>query len=142
MIEEQQAQQFDLQGRLLERIKANKAEGKDTSRLEAALSDLGDTTQQFGQDAEQVLNPNELTDKQVLGDALQLGTTVATISGLSGAGKATTLAGKTVPGLTKSAPGIAQNLATKVVGKVLVYYQVQHVDLLQAQDKDLFLVRF
>jgi len=94
MIEEQQATQFDLQGRLIERIKSNKAEGKDTSRLEGALQDLTEDTLQFGEDAEQVLNPNELTNKQVVGDALQLGTSFASgkVAGAV-AGKATQAVG-------------------------------------------------
>lgn len=115
-VEETQNQQIALQGQLLQRIKEKKARGEDTSRLEGALEDLGVDIKAFGDNAEEILNPNQLTNKQVIGDALQLGTTVGTIGGLSGTGvKATGTLGK-IPGLTKQAPGIAQQLASKVTG--------------------------
>jgi len=83
-LEETQKMQFDLQGRLLQRIKENKAAGQDTSRLEKALDLLGEDIYATGQGAERQLNPNELTEKQVIGDALQLGTTAASGSLLGG----------------------------------------------------------
>lgn len=115
-IEQTQSQQMDIQGQLLARIKENKAQGQDTSRLENALAVLNNDMYNTGEGAEKLLNQNELTDKQVVGDALQLGTTLGTIGGLSGAGTSRTLLGKNVPGLTTQAPGIAQTLAGKLTG--------------------------
>ncbi|MCF7843851.1 hypothetical protein K9M47_03060 [Candidatus Gracilibacteria bacterium] len=91
-IEETQASQIKIQSDLLERTKQNKAQGIDTSRLENALAMITEDIGATGEGAEGLLNPNELTTKQVLGDALQLGT-------LAGAGTifkgASALAGKT-----------------------------------------------
>lgn len=89
LLDESQKTQIDTQGKLMESIKKAKVEGRDTSRLEKALEILNEDIEAFGASAERVLNPNELTPKQVIGDALQLGTTVL------GAGK--------IPGVAKSA---------------------------------------
>lgn len=75
-VEETQNQQIDIQGQLLQRIKEKKAMGEDTSRLEGALKDLGIDIKALGEGASEILNPNQLTSKQVIGDALQLGSTV------------------------------------------------------------------
>lgn len=75
-LEETQASQIKIQTDLLNKIKENKAQGLDTSRLENALAMITEDIQATGQGAEAQLNPNELTTKQVLGDALQLGTTI------------------------------------------------------------------
>jgi len=75
-IEDTQKQQFDIQNNLINHIKEAKALGKDTSRLEGALKLLNDEINKTGQGAEGILNPNNLTNKEVIGDALQLGTTV------------------------------------------------------------------
>lgn len=116
MIEETQRQQIDLQGQLLQKIREKKALGEDTSRLEGALEDLGIDITKTAAGAEKLLNPNELTEKQVIGDTLQLATTLGTIGGLSGTGaKATGTLGK-VPGLTKQGTGIATELAGKITG--------------------------
>ena len=89
-IEKQQAgiqgQQFDIQGQLLARIKEKKTTGEDTTRLEQALGLLGQEIDKTGQETGELLNQNNLTSKQVLGDALQLGGTVA---GLGTIGKVT-----------------------------------------------------
>ncbi len=114
--EEVQNNQMDIQGQLLAKIKEKKGLGEDTSKLEGALALISKDIEQVGAGTEKLLNQNELTGKQVLGDALQLGTTLGTIGGLSGAGASRTLAGKTIPGLTKQAPGIAQTLAGKITG--------------------------
>lgn len=76
-LEETQKMQFDLQGQLLQKIKENKAAGQDTSRLEKALGYITEDINTTAQGAEKLLNPNELTGKQVVGDALQLATTAA-----------------------------------------------------------------
>lgn len=83
-VEETQNQQIELQTKLLQRIKEKKARGEDTSRLEGALEDLGVDIKAFGDNAEEILNPNKLTNKQVIGDALQLGSTVVGAGTLPG----------------------------------------------------------
>lgn len=80
-----QGQQSDIQGQLLARIKEKKATGEDTSRLEQALGLLGQEIDRTGQETGELLNQNNLTSKQVLGDALQLGGVV----GLGTIGKVT-----------------------------------------------------
>jgi len=74
-IDETQKQQQTIQASLLEQLKARKAIGGDTSKIEQALQMINEDIQSTGQGAEQLLNPNQLTTKQVLGDALQLATT-------------------------------------------------------------------
>lgn len=83
-VEETQNQQIELQGKLLQRIKEKKARGEDTSRLEGALEDLGVDIKAFGEGAEEILNPNQLTNKQVIGDVLQLGSTIVGAGTLPG----------------------------------------------------------
>jgi len=89
--EQTQQQQFDIQGQLLAKIKENKTLGKDTSRLEQALGLLAQDITKTGQDTEELLNQEGLTTKQVLGDALQLGTTIA---GVGSFGKGFVAGGK------------------------------------------------
>ena len=74
-LEETQKQQFDLQGQLIQKIKEGKAQGQDVSRFEKALGFLTEDIASTGAGAERLLNPNELTPKEVVGDALQLATT-------------------------------------------------------------------
>lgn len=81
-IDETQKSQFDIQGKLIEKIKEKKAIGEDTSRLENALDIITEDIQKTGSGAEKLLNQNELTPRKVVGDALQLGTTVATVGSL------------------------------------------------------------
>lgn len=86
-IEETQNQQIEIQGKLLNQIKENKAIGKDTSRLENALKLITEDATQTGEGAEKLLNQNDLTAKQVVGDTLQLGTTVLGAGQLPGVAK-------------------------------------------------------
>ena len=72
-----QEQSIGIQGQLLQQIKADKALGKDTSKLENALAQLNEHIAQSGQEVTQAGNVNNLTNKEVLGSALQLATTVA-----------------------------------------------------------------
>lgn len=74
-LKETQKMQFDLQGQLLQKIKEGKAQGQDVSRFEKALGFLTEDIASTGAGAERLLNPNELTPKEVVGDALQLATT-------------------------------------------------------------------
>lgn len=106
--QETQQQQFDIQGQLLARIKEKKALGEDTSRLEQAAGLLGQDISETGQNTGELLNQKGLTTKQVLGDALQLGTTVAGVGSYSKAG----LLGdaKLTTGLQKAAPEVVQGL--------------------------------
>ena len=94
IIEQAQKEQFGIQEQLLKRIKEKKARGEDTSRLEGALSDINDEIMKTGEGASDILNPNKLTNKQVIGDALQLITTAGG-SNVAGAvaGKATSATG-------------------------------------------------
>jgi hypothetical protein len=112
-IEETQKTQFDIQGNLINRIKEKKALGEDTSRLENALNLLNEDIQQTGQGAEKLLNQKELTTKQVVGDALQLGTTILGAGTLPGGPttKFTGALGK-VPGLTKAAPSVVKGVTS------------------------------
>lgn len=73
------------QKRLFDAIKKNKEAGKDTTRLEAALRALTGGIATQGNEAESVYNPGGITGKEVIGDAIQLATTVAA-SGSFGAG--------------------------------------------------------
>lgn len=86
-IEDTQAQQIDIQSKLLNQIRENKTLGKDTSRLENALKLITEDVSQTGETAGQLLNQNNLTAKQVIGDALQLGTTVLGAGQLPGVAK-------------------------------------------------------
>lgn len=107
-IEQTQSQQMDIQGQLLAKIKENKAMGKDTSRLEQALGLIGQDISKTGQDTEELLNQKGLTTSQVLGDALQLGTTIAGVGSYSKAGIVGNKAMTT--GLQKAAPEVVQGL--------------------------------
>lgn len=134
LIDETQKQQFDLQGKLVEQIKTAKEQGRDTTRLENALNLLNEDVQEFGAGAEKLLNPNELTNKEVIGDALQLATTAggAKVAGAV-AGKATQaatagqgfiqgakagLAGGAVTGaLTGTSQGLQENKDAEGIAK-------------------------
>lgn len=98
-IDETQAMQDDVQNRLIERIKDKDARGEDTTALKTALKELGGEIVATGQSAAELLNPNDLTPSQVVGDALQLATTAG------GSKVAGTVAGK-----AKAATGVVQGL--------------------------------
>jgi len=85
-IEETQKMQTDIQTNLLTKIKEQKALGADTSRLENALALITEDLLATGEGAEKLLNQNELTGKQVIGSALQLGTTLAGTGSFAGVG--------------------------------------------------------
>lgn len=84
----------DIQTQLIKRIREKKATGEDTSHLQKTLEDLGGNIQSIGDETGDVLNPEHLTGKQVIGDALQLATTAggAKVAGAV-AGKATQATG-------------------------------------------------
>lgn len=134
IIDETQKQQFDLQGKLIDQIKTAKEQGRDTSRLENALKLLTEDVQEFGSGAEKLLNPNELTNKEVIGDALQLATTAggakvagtvagqatkatSIAQGLVQGAKAGALGGSSVGALSGTAQGLQENGTTKDILK-------------------------
>lgn len=71
--------QGEQQQKLIEAIRKGKASGKDTSKLEGMLKELTNQISQTGNTAEQYYNPNQITEKQIAGDALQLATTIGSI---------------------------------------------------------------
>lgn len=105
-LDETQSSEEQQQKSLLEAIRKNKESGKDTSRLEAALSALNSNIEQTGTGAEDLLNPNKITPKQVVGDTLQLGTTIAS-AGTYGAAADGAKTGK----LLSKAPSVVSKLS-------------------------------
>jgi len=125
-IEKTQGMQAETQGNLIKKIRENKALGKDTSRLEKALADLTIEIQQTGSGAEKLLNQKGITTKQVLGDALQLGTTVASVGsfgkGFVAGGKEATLKNVlTNTGRQKATPSVVRGVTEAATfGKGLI----------------------
>lgn len=105
LMDEAQKGQGEQQQKLIEAIRKAKSEGKDTLRLEKALTDLTGSIAQTGNSAESLYNPNGITGKQIAGDALQLATTVVGAGELPGATKTVTSA----PSIGK---GIVQGIKT------------------------------
>lgn len=85
-MDELQQGEGEMQQRLIEAIRKNRMEGKDTSRLEASLNALTSGIADTANNANDLYTEG-ITNKQVVGDALQLGTTVGTIGALPGAAK-------------------------------------------------------
>lgn len=75
-LNETQKSQMELADKFVERIREKKALGEDTTKLEESLKELGGDINKTASQAESLFNPNKITTKQVVGDALQLGTTV------------------------------------------------------------------
>jgi len=119
-----QTQQMDIQGNLIKAIKAKRATGEDATKLEKALADLNIQISDTGNQTGELLNQKGLTTKQVLGDALQLGTTVASVGtfGAGAEGLATGTLGKATPsavsGMAKATSfgqGLAQGAKTGAI---------------------------
>ena len=89
-IKETQRLQDEAQFKLIQQIQKNKAEGKDNTKLIEALKASGKDINDLAQGYAKLTNQDELTVKQVLGDALQLGTTIV------GAGSLPSVAKKVV----------------------------------------------
>lgn len=87
MLEETQVAQANLLDKALKTLREKKERGEDTTRLEQAIKVFGEEIGQTGAGAEELLNPNKLTNKQVIGDAIQLGTTIVGAGSLPGAAK-------------------------------------------------------
>lgn len=133
-LDQAQTQATDIQTQLLQRIKQGREAGADTKRLEDALKVITENIGTIGQETGQVLNPNDLTNKQVLGDALQLATTVGAgkiVGGasklvgtgtgvLAGAGRGAVsgaLSGATIGALSGTAQGIKDGKTASDIAK-------------------------
>lgn len=97
-MDEIQQGEGEMQQRLIEAIRKNRAIGKDTTKLEASLKALTGGIAETGDNANDLYTEG-ITNKQVVGDALQLGTTVGTIGALPGAAKSAVVK----PGIVKGA---------------------------------------
>lgn len=98
-LESAQNSNINIQTQLLSKIKEKKALGEDTTRLEGALKDLTSSIQTTGNETGQLLNQDNITGKQLAGDALQLATTLTSAGALKGA---TTGALKGTEGVVKT----------------------------------------
>lgn len=115
-IDEVQKVQGDTMDRLIDRIKEKEARGEDTTKLKEALKELGVESQKFGDSADELLNPNDLTPEQVVGDALQLAGTAAAgkVAG-SIASKATGATGLVKGAIQGAGTGVATGAVTGAV---------------------------
>lgn len=102
-------QSMKLQSTLLKQIKDNKAVGKDTTRLESALTELSRHISESGGEMTD-LGTGGLSNKEVIGSAIQLGANAIPL------GKAEGLVGK---GLGKVVPAVAEK-AIPLVSKGIV----------------------
>lgn len=92
-----------IQTDLMKQIKANKAIGKDTTRLEKALADAGGNIKNIADTTEQVLNPNDITPGKVVGDVIQIGSYAFPYGKVAGA--AGKVVGKTAGKVASGAAG-------------------------------------
>lgn len=114
-IDETMKMQSDVQTNLIKKIQEVRATGGDTTRLVNALKTHTQSMEDYANSVGKQLNQKDLTTKQVLGDALQLGTTIVGAGTLS---KGATLGEKALTtGLQKGIPTVASH-ATKGVGIV------------------------
>lgn len=95
--------QDEAQTRIVQQIIKNKAEGKDNTKLIEALKASGKDINDLAQGYARLTNQDELTVKQVLGDALQLGTTIAGVGQIPGVAKSATGATGIVKGAIEGA---------------------------------------
>lgn len=98
---------FAIQGQLLQSIKRKKQMGENTQKLEVALRNLNEDIISRSGGVEELLNQGKLTKKQVLGDAIQLGTTIAAFGTYGSASKVPTAVSK----VTNVGKGIVQGVA-------------------------------
>lgn len=134
LTQEALTQSIDIQGKILKLIKEKKTLGQDTNNLESALKGLDDSISTQGEDTESILNPNELTSKEVVGDALQLATTAGgakvagaiagratqatgVVKGLVQGAKTGVLAGATLGGATGVSQGLQDNKTGEEIAK-------------------------
>ena len=91
------------QGELLKKKKEITALGGDTSHIDKGLEYNKQNLEQLGGGLEKLMNQKELTTKQVVGDALQLGTTVLGAGQLPGVAKTATGATGVIAGAKQGA---------------------------------------
>lgn len=96
-------QSIAIQTQLLAKIKEDKAQGKDTTRLQSALTELTQHIQDTGAEVGAIGNQNNITGKEVAGDALQLGTSLAGVGALPGVGSGVTESTGIVKGVLEGA---------------------------------------
>lgn len=80
-MDEAQANEGEMQQRLIQAIRKNKLQGKDTTRLENALEGLTGGIKETGDQANDLYTEG-ITTKQVIGDAVQLASTASLGSSL------------------------------------------------------------
>lgn len=102
-LNETQNSQAELADKFVKTIREKKARGEDTTKLEGLLQELSSDIGETGAGAEDLLNPNKITTKQVVGDALQLGTTVVGAGQIPSATKAVAKATTLGKGLVEGA---------------------------------------
>ena len=83
-LDEQLASLNKQQAGLIAKRRELQALGEDTTKIDKALGFNMDQLQQLGEGAEEQLNPADLSGREVVGSALQLGTTVAGLGALPG----------------------------------------------------------
>lgn len=103
ILEDNLSKATEEQTKLLAEKKRLRELGEDTSRLDSVIAQNLEYIQEIGSGAEKFLNPNELTGKQVIGDALQLGTTVLGTGQLPGVAKTATGATGVLAGVKQGA---------------------------------------
>lgn len=107
-IDDMLEQAMTQQNELLAKKKELRASGGDTSSIDRALKINSENLAKIGAGAEALLNPNDLSAKKIIGDALQLATTIAGAGTLSGATK-------TVTGARTVGQGIIQGAKTGAI---------------------------
>ena len=114
-----QNQNRDIETQLIQKINSDRSAGKDVSKLEAALSALGTSQMNAGNETED-LGTQGLTDKGVIGSAIQLGANAIPTEALGGIagnalkpvlGAASPLVGK---GLAGAATGYAMDVGNQL----------------------------
>lgn len=105
-----QNQAEEIQGNLIQQIKKDKAQGKDTTRLENALTQLNSDIQSNGSSISDI-GTGGITNGQVIGSALQTGATTAGL--LSGAGALSSIEGAGTAFSNPVAQGVLKNAAEK-----------------------------
>lgn len=112
-------QSMKLQSTLLKQIKENKASGKDTTRLESALTELSRHISESGGEMGD-LGTGGLSNKEVIGSAIQLGANaipLGKVEGIVGKGLekvVPAVAEKAIPLASKGIVGAAQGYAADV----------------------------
>jgi hypothetical protein len=115
MFNEQLKQNTETQNRLIDQIKKNKAEGRDTQQLEKALADLGVDFKAYTEGSVQRRDLG-VTNRQVIGSAIRTAGTIASAGQFGGTGATTGVLSKvTAPALTTATGvgrGVLQGAAT------------------------------